>query len=455
MSHSPTAPLGQKDRIELIDIIRGVALLGILMMNIPFFSNPVQYHDNPSIINFSGVNYTTWWTVNGLFEGTMRGLFTILFGAGSLLLLTRLESKNNGMAADIYYRRLLWLLLFGMINAYVILWPGDILYSYAICGLFLYPFRNMKAKHLFTIGICLLILTTAKDTWKLYESKAVRVDGEKALALEASKQKLTPEQEEAKTAWAQAKEQNDPKNLKKEASNEIKKIQQGYFGVFSHFRNINFWIQTQLFYRIYFLDIILLLFLGMALFKSGIVTGMRSKKFYWGLMAFGYVTGLTTSYLFLNSHVQNSFDHTRYADATIIELYQVKRILLTLGHLSFLVLLYKYKVVMFLLQWLKRVGQMAFTNYLMQSIIGSLIFYGYGFKMFGKLEIHQQYYVVLGIWAFQILFSNVWLRYFRFGPFEWLWRSLTYWEKQPMKRGNDKIESEQKISSEPAIASIA
>src|SRR5688572_21827140 len=224
MSITSTAPLGQKERIELIDIIRGVALLGILVMNIPYFSNPVQYEDNPTITNFSGINYTTWWAVNGFFEGTMRGLFTILFGAGSLLLLKRLESKNNGMAADIYYRRLLWLLLFGMINAYILLWPGDILYSYAICGLFLFPFRNMKAKNLFIIGICLLILTTAKDTWKLYESKAVRTDGEKALALEVAKQKLTPEQEAAKAKWTGIKEENDPKNLKKEAGNEIKKI---------------------------------------------------------------------------------------------------------------------------------------------------------------------------------------------------------------------------------------
>ena len=425
------------------------------MMNIPYFANPVQYEDNPTITNFSGINYTTWWTVNGLFEGTMRGLFTILFGAGSLLLLTRLESKSNGMAADIYYRRLLWLLLFGMINAYVLLWPGDILYSYAICGLFLYPFRNMKTKSLFTIGICLLLLTTAKDTWKLYETKALRVNGEKALALEASRQKLTPEQEEARAAWTEAKEKNDPKALKKEATAEIKKMQKGYFGIFSHFRNINFWIQTQMFYRIYFLDIMLLLFLGMALFKSGIVTGMRSKKFYWGLMSLGYGAGLVTSYLFLQSHVANGFDQSRYADATVIDLYQVKRILLTLGHLSFLVLLYKYKVLMFLLQWLKKVGQMAFTNYLMQSIICSIIFYGYGFKLFGKLEIHQEYYVVFAVWAFQIVFSNVWLRYYRFGPFEWLWRSLTYWEKQPFKKGEDKIESNQKIPSEPAIASIA
>lgn len=446
-----TAPVAQKERIEIIDIIRGVALLGILMMNIPFFSNPSQYEENPTLTNFEGANYYTWWTVNTVFEGTMRGLFTILFGAGSILLISRLEKKNPGMAADIYYRRLLWLLLFGMINAFIFLWPGDILYSYAICGLLIFPFRNMKARHLFMISAFLLVLTSAKDTWKLSERRSVREEGEKALALEASNKKLSPEQEEAKATWISTKERMDPEKIKQEAAEETKKMQQGYFGVFKHLRTVNVWIQTTLFYSNYFLDIMLLLFLGMGLLKTGVLTAAKSKKFYWAVLLIGYTVGLITSYFFTNAKISSGFDSTRALDYMPFDLYQVKRLFLSLGHLSFFMLLYKYNIAGFLMHCLKRVGQMAFSNYLMQSLICTIIFYGYGFRMFGKLQIHQEYYVMAAVWILQIIFSVLWLRYFRFGPFEWAWRSLTYWKLQPMKRNENIALVEHARVQEPVL----
>src|SRR5688500_5153855 len=112
MSTAP-APVGQKNRIDIIDIIRGVALLGILMMNIPFFADSHFVAFNPFVNNETGINYTTWVVVSGFFEGTMRALFTMLFGAGCLLLLSRLEKNTTTInPADIYYRRILWLLLF-------------------------------------------------------------------------------------------------------------------------------------------------------------------------------------------------------------------------------------------------------------------------------------------------------------------------------------------------------
>jgi uncharacterized protein len=83
---------------------------------------------------------------------------------------------------------------------------------------------------------------------------------------------------------------------------------------------------------------------------------------------------------------------------------------------------------------MRPVGQMAFTNYLMQSFLCGMIFYGVGFGLFNKLQRYEIYYVVLAVWTFQIIFSHLWLRYFQFGPLEWVWRSLTYWKKQPVRR---------------------
>ena len=112
---------------------------------------------------------------------------------------------------------------------------------------------------------------------------------------------------------------------------------------------------------------------------------------------------------------------------------ECRRLPLTIGHASLIMLIFRSRLAPWLMKALSNVGQMAFSNYLMQSIICSLFFYGYGFGNYNKLAFHQLFYVVGSVWIFQLIFSSIWLRYFRFGPFEWLWRSLTYWKKQPMR----------------------
>jgi uncharacterized protein len=114
-------------------------------------------------------------------------------------------------------------------------------------------------------------------------------------------------------------------------------------------------------------------------------------------------------------------------------LYDIRRFLLALGHASLVMLVFRSRIVPWLMKGLANVGQMAFTNYLMQSIICTLFFYGYGLGNYDKLKFHQLYYVVAAVWVFQLIFSAIWLRYFKFGPFEWAWRSLTYGKKQGMR----------------------
>ena len=164
---SLVAPTQQKERIFVMDLLRGVALLGILMMNIPYFAESYHLGENIFIRNeTSGADFYAWYLKALSFEGTMRALFSLLFGAGALLLLSRLEKKEMDITpADFYYRRLMWLLLFGLINAFVLQWPGDILYSYALCGLLLYPFRNLAAKWLLIIGIFCMLVATFKETY--------------------------------------------------------------------------------------------------------------------------------------------------------------------------------------------------------------------------------------------------------------------------------------------------
>jgi uncharacterized protein len=181
-----------------------------------------------------------------------------------------------------------------------------------------------------------------------------------------------------------------------------------------------------------------------------VLTADRSNRFYLILLLIGYGAGFAINYWVMRTKLNLEFDSTRAFDSLGINLYQERRLLQALGHLSLIMLLYKNNVFGFLWKWLSKVGQMAFTNYLMQSIICVTIFYGFGFGVFGTLERYQWYIVVASVWVFQIIFSNVWLRYFRFGPFEWLWRSITYWKKQPMKK---KTQEAAKVS-EPAAAEV-
>ncbi len=130
--------------------------------------------------------------------------------------------------------------------------------------------------------------------------------------------------------------------------------------------------------------------------------------------------------------IMQQFDYSRFWETFPVAPYQIRRILLALGHISLFILFFRWKVFHFVFNWLAKVGQMAFSNYLMQTIICNFLFNGYGLGLFGELHRYQLYQISGLIWIFQILFSNIWMRFFLFGPFEWLWRSLTYWKMQPL-----------------------
>lgn len=171
-------PIEHKNRINSLDIIRGIALLGILLMNITGFGLAYAYGDPTNSGGSTGWNLKVWIMNNMLFEGTMRGLFTMLFGAGFVLLTTRAERQSGGVGvADLYYRRILWLLLFGIIHVYLMLWFGDILYPYALFGLMLFPFRNTKPKYLLIGGLVLLSIGSIKSINEYHENIETKTEG--------------------------------------------------------------------------------------------------------------------------------------------------------------------------------------------------------------------------------------------------------------------------------------
>jgi uncharacterized protein len=163
---TPTlSPLAGTQRISSIDVLRGVSLLGILLMNIVGFGLPREAYANPSIGGGdSGLNFGVW-LANSLFiEGTMRAIFSMLFGAGVLIFTSKAEEKGAGIAtADLYYRRTIWLIVFGIAHAYLLLWTGEILYAYGVMGLLLFPMRRLAPKTLILAACCLLTIGVLLD----------------------------------------------------------------------------------------------------------------------------------------------------------------------------------------------------------------------------------------------------------------------------------------------------
>ena len=432
-------PVNQKERIILLDMIRGVAICGILIMNIPFFGRSINALD-PRVMHelSSTLNMKTWFVVDFLLEGSMRGLFSMLFGAGAVLLISRLEKAHDGLKpADIYVRRLIWLLVFGLINGYVFNWMGDILYHYAIVGLFLFPFRNASNKILIGLIIFFVSITMLRFYLKTEDMNETRNKGIVAVQMEKEKRVLNEGQKEDLEKWNGMQEEMKTENKRKKADKDHKTVSTGsYAKVWGYTSKLTTWLETTKFHGFFFFDIIIFMLLGILLFKTGIITGQKSELFYWALMIGGYIIGLGLGYMEKTAVYTSGFDPFRYQEKAVfpINMYQIHRIGTTMGHMSLVILMWKNGFFKWILNPLSKMGQMAFTNYLMQSIICGFVFYGYGFGYFGKLQRYELYYVVAGIWIFEMIFSVIWLKYFRFGPLEWLWRSLTYWEKQPMKK---------------------
>jgi uncharacterized protein len=421
-------PTQRNGRINSLDVIRGIALLGILLMNINGMGLPFAYSD-PTIAGGSeGLNLQVWIANNMFFEGTMRGLFTMLFGSGVILLTSRLEKNGAGITtADIYYRRILWLLLFGIINVYVFLWHGDILYPYAIFGLMLFPFRNASVKNLVLVGCLLISIGVLWDISDYRNDLETQKNGIEMQTLKEQGVTLNENQESDLKKW----EKLNTKHTPKEVQGKIEKMRQGYWSVLMEKVNGNQFMQTWLPYRLWPWDILSFMLLGMALFKLRVFHGERSNKFYILLLVIGYLIGLSINYMETTMLIDSDFDPVIISKAD--QSYQIGRLFTTLGHIGLFMLFIKSGILGFLQKSLAAVGKLALTNYLTHSVVTSIIFYGDGLALFGQLERYELYYIVSAIWIIQLIFSPIWLKYFLYGPAEWLWRSLTYQQKQPFK----------------------
>lgn len=430
------APVADARRVRLLDALRGVALLGILLMNIPGFAMP-NYFSEAFRTDPTSVNFWVNGVISVLFEGKMRALFGIVFGAGVLLFVTKKEQTGRPVTG-LFYRRMFWLIVFGLIHAHLILWIGDILYLYGLCGMVVYLFRNVRPAYL-VLGVPLVAAFDFGTGVVFYQYvREMRIAHVEAAAAAAAGKELTPEQTEALEAWREIEKSMIPNRA--DVQENTRKMKSDYATVAGYLRPLAFQMQT-LFVPLIIWDSLALMLLGIALYRWGFLSGRWENRHYRLVMLIGYGAGLPLVIFSQLHSLQVAPNHEamlQRMETVAIEwtglIYPFQRILLVMAHVSAIILLYKAGFVAGLFRRLEAVGQMAFSNYIMHSVICTLIFFGYGLNYFAELEFYQLYFVVLAIWAVQLVVSPLWLRYFLYGPLEWVWRTLTYWRWQPFRR---------------------
>ena len=421
-------PVAQTDRIHAIDALRGFALLGILLMNIVAMGMYGASYDDPTVTGGStGANLWVWTAMHVLAEGKMRCLFSLVFGGSIILLMGRMSDRAD--AADIYYRRLLWLLLFGILHAYL-LWAGDILYPYALCALALYPFRNIRAKRLVIAGSILVMLNALAYIGHGFQQREMIVKGQAAVQAAAAGRILTDDEQDEKKAYDEWRKFARP--TESELAKDADQWRGSVWSVIKARAKVVSFFHSFPYYHPFFWDIWSMMLIGMGLMKLGVLSAGKSYKVYLLFAVIGYGIGVPVNSYTAWLMIKSNFDpvmHEFTASA-----YDVGRLSVALGHLGIIMLIVKAGVLRPLTSALAAVGQTAFTNYILTSILMAVVFTGYGFALYGTLQRYQLYYVVAAVWAVNLAFSPVWLRYYRFGPLEWCWRSLTYWKRQPMRR---------------------
>ena len=423
------SPAQAAERIWSIDVLRGAALLGIALMNIVFSGLPMAADWNPKVSGgATGANLAAFFAQYVLFDGKMRGLFSMMFGASTYLLITRLDGRGGGIrATEIFYRRVLWLMLFGMVHAYLI-WAGDILYPYALLGLVLLPLLRLRPRTLLiAAGLMLLGLTgdSIRQGFQTLKDHDLAMQAEKA---EAAHQPLTDEQKEAKNSWEEQRKYFSP------TADDLRKEHDQFSGSYFHLVEkraamVKTWHSTPFYLTGW--DMLTMMLVGIAFLKTGVLGAERTAGFYWRMLIVSYTIGLPIGAYSAWMAWKLGFEplQTVFTFAT----YQAARIAMTLGHAALLLLLFKSGALGGLTARLSAVGQTAFSNYIAHSLAYGFVFYGYGLNLFDKLQRYQLYYIVMGLWIFSLIASPIWLRHFRFRPLEWAWRSLTYWKRQPMR----------------------
>jgi uncharacterized protein len=406
-------------RIRSIDVVRGVAVMGILLMNIVALGLPQFAVGNPNFDGPASAADKAAWAINYVVsDGKFRALFTMLFGASMVVIAERAEADFDGPgAAMTHYRRMFWLFLIGMIHAWYF-WYGDILVQYAIGGMLGFVIWRWPARALWPFFAAMLALQGANGFSAYAELAPVRAA---ALAPGAST--------EAIAAWQTRKAETLPTK-----ADELKEIE-GYRGdiksVFETRRPTTIFFQSFVI-PVTMPEIFAFMALGILLLRNGFLKGAWTTRSYIAVLGAGYLVAAPLTAWLAVTLSRSNFDPAiqPLCDAGSLLL----RPFIAAAHAALVILVVRSGYAVGLIARIEAIGRTALSNYLGTTLLATTLFYGYGFGLFGQLSRAELYIVVAAMWALMLLWPGPWLDHFRYGPAEWLWRSLARWRWQPLRR---------------------
>lgn len=393
-----------QDRIGNLDSVRGLAVLGILVVNIVVFAWPMSVMIQPDTAPFAvdglwrGNDSLFLWIDQVFFRDRFRNLFTLLFGVSILLVGGERDDKAKGR---LLHRRLAWLAVIGLIHGLMI-WFGDILLFYAWCGMFAMFARSLSGRTLVLIGGG---VTAALGIIQAGGGLLMPFMPAEILQAMSGGEGMS--------------------GLTGDINAVIAQYQSGFVGAW--IENLKSWslVQISSLLMLPFSSVPLML-LGMGLFKLGFFHGRMKAHWYWGLIAISAAILAVRGWAFAVELAVPSIEMPSHGLDVATS---GASVLVALGYTALVIIAAP------LFRWLAPVGQMAFTTYLGQSIILATMFYlPFGPRLFATMTPGDLWPVIGAIWAAQIVFAHLWLRYFRWGPLEWVWRSLTHGRRLPIRK---------------------
>jgi uncharacterized protein len=411
------APVSTAERIDTLDFIRGIAVMGILAANIVAFGQPFEAYMYPTAFLTPANDPGGWmWIAQFiLIDGKMRGLFTVLFGAGMYLFMEKAWAR--GASRKLQAWRLAILMGFGMVHFFLI-WPGDILFYYALFGFLILPCMKWTVKTQMRVGLAGYIFG------------ALLIGGSLTMPFLISDTAFgtsTPELAEQRASMIA---EIDKALAHGEVPNAA--IASGDYAALVAHRITEQWYEPLVNALLFGFETFPLMLIGMALYRKGFFNGgvERGKLVTWGWAGFLIGAALHLAIgLFVKSY-GFSFWSTQ---AAFVAWSTLPRLVMVLG-LAALLVAYAPGATGWLGERIRAAGRAAFTNYLGTSVVMMFVFHGWALGLFGELDRPQLYIVVVSAWALMLAWSKPWLERYRYGPLEWLWRCLTYRTMFPLKR---------------------
>jgi len=413
--HSPPTllmPVAPADRIQTLDIVRGFALLGILLMNIEAFVGPLYGATTGLDPALTGADRIVDASIAVLVQGKFWCLFSLLFGMGFAVMSQR-AAKAGRPFAGVYWRRGLVLLGIGLVHA-LLIWPGDILVTYALMSFLLLAFRDVEGRWL--VGVAILAFLAPLGLVSMMGLMGTLMQSTPELA--AQWEAMMSGQNQMLDGLIEAQRQAYGTGSYADATVQRAKD----FG----FALMNLMTLGPM--------VLAMFLLGSWFIKSGAIATPGDfprlfARMRWLALSSGLVLVLVAFAL------RPTLDPQKLdlGFGIALGLGMSGSALMCLGYLAWLVRGTQSPSGYRILSWLAPAGRMALSNYLMQSVVCTLVFFGYGLGYFEQLPRAWQVPFVLALFGVQLLLSRWWLQRFRFGPVEWLWRSLTYLKPQPMQ----------------------